>query len=413
MVREFEALTILGWLSGCFPASCPLTRKVSSYKFRWVSISFLYWICSFSYMIALAVDFIWNNGAIYFDSVETVSGKTRRLLTVEIMSWVTWFGYLGSAVVIRLNSLMYIRETISMLQNIHLIEALQSEMLVKAKKISGVVPMIDYEKNWGRRSYLVWFGLEIILGYHVTHLNIEFGKFLTIKSYRSTLFSHVNRQVVVVLYLLSESCQQLPLRFATWLFVVGGIKLQRLYGQFGNLLEQYWKSPRQNLLLSGNDQLQLAEMFGHIQDLLNSFNSICGFNFLAIVVVNTMLLVSTLYGVQVEGQAFELTGFVGHCLVLLFICGFGYTWETHIQNTKDRVERCKIFRNASYNDKPFSYDEVPPQLTEVTQWFLNWQWSFCPKGVFPLNNTLMPMIVSSVMTYIIVIFQLKATEGSA
>ncbi|CAG7818363.1 unnamed protein product, partial [Allacma fusca] len=139
-----------------------------------------------------------------------------------------------------------------------------------------------------------------------------------------------------------------------------------------------------------------------------------------------MLLVSTLYGLQIEGQTFYVTGFVGHCLALLIICGFGYSWEAHvpliitistfirvkeIQYTKDRVERYKIFRNVSYNEKPFSYDKVPPQLTEVTQWFLNWQWSFCLKGFFPLNNTLMPMIVSSGLTYIIFIFQLKATEG--
>ncbi|CAG7785233.1 unnamed protein product, partial [Allacma fusca] len=258
MVREFQALSILGWLSGCFPVYCPYTKNVSSHKFRWVSISFLYWICSFSYMAAVALDFICSNGAIYFDSVETLSGKSRRLLTVEIMSWVTWFGYLGSALVIRLNSLMYIREMISMFENIHRIEALQSKILAKATKISGVIPMIDYKKNWGRSWFMVLFGLEILLGYHGTKINIEFVKFVTAKSFRSVFFSNMNQHVVVAFYCVSDLCQHLPAHFAMWLFVMGGIKLQRLYGQFGNLLEQYWKSPSQNLMLSGNDQLQLA-----------------------------------------------------------------------------------------------------------------------------------------------------------
>ncbi|CAG7727904.1 unnamed protein product, partial [Allacma fusca] len=211
-------------------------------------------------------------------------------------------------------------------------------------------------------------------------------------------------QLVTSMFILSDLFQYPSMFYAISFFIHFGLKLIKIYMSFGNALEGLWYTPKDKFYSA---TIQFSEFHGHldlIQASVKEFNAICGLNLFFIIFTHTMAIVSHLYGLSQEGAAFGATGALSCIFLVILIANFGHFFETQLESVRERVKRAAIYPE----EKSFHFSNK--SLTELTNWFLDCKFKLTAKGIHDLNHSVIPMVISSTISYIIFIFQLQNDE---
>ncbi|CAG7724762.1 unnamed protein product, partial [Allacma fusca] len=172
-----------------------------------------------------------------------------------------------------------------------------------------------------------------------------------------------------------------------------------------------WIADLDNVTKYRSDLHRLSEKFTLIQRAFDDFNRVEGFSFFMMISHSAISIIHKLYGaVSLEFTILinnsDPLRFLFKTLISIFtvaiLSHFGECISRRMKQWKEQLKSIMLMELVC--------DKSHDLTNTLTASVIKWQWDLHPLKLFKVNHALLPALAGTIVTYVIVVVQLKFSE---